>query len=153
MPSLTSSHVRRDDRQSALEQNKALACRWLDLVSAGDIDGLAALITPDWLMLGGPPDLPRGRAGLELLFATFGEISQTWRVDLVLAENDLVAVRATNYCTMGSFFGVPGRGIEQVFTATFVFEIRDGRIARTFRNADDLGRLLQLGARIEAGAA
>ena len=145
MPTLTSSHSRRDDR--------LLACRWLDLISAGDVDGLADLSTPDWLMLGGPPDLPRGRAGLELLFSTFGEITQIWQVDLVLAEHDLVAVRATNHCTMGSFFGVPGRGIEQVFAATFVFQLREGRIARTWRNADDLGRLLQLGARIEAGAA
>ena len=60
----------------------------------------------------------------------------------------LTFVRATNRCLQDSFFGVPGRGIVQVFTATFVFRIVDGRVDRVWRNAADLQRLLQLGARI-----
>ena len=40
-------------------------------------------------MEGGPPDLPEGRAGVRALFATFGEITQTWHVDDVIAEGDL----------------------------------------------------------------
>ena len=44
--------------------------------------------------------------------------------------------------------GSPG---VQVFTATFVLRIVDGLVAQTWRNADDLGRLLRLGARIEDG--
>ena len=39
-------------------------------------------------------------------------------------------------------------GIVQVFTATFTMQIVDGRIDRTWRNAADLQRMLQLGARI-----
>jgi hypothetical protein len=35
-----------------------------------------------------------------------------------------------------------------VFTATFTFRISDGLVHDIWRNADDLGRLLQLGARI-----
>jgi hypothetical protein len=38
-----------------------------------------------------------------------------------------------------------------VFTATFTFRIADGLIAEIWRNADDLVRLLQLGARIVPG--
>jgi hypothetical protein len=34
----------------------------------------------------------------------------------------------------------------------FIHRIGDGQILETWRNADDLGRLLQLGARIEPGA-
>jgi hypothetical protein len=50
-----------------------------------------------------------------------------------------------------SFFGVPSHGRTQVFTATFTHRIAGGRIEQTWRNADDLGRLLQLGARLVPG--
>jgi predicted ester cyclase len=85
---------------------------------------------------------------LRALFDSFGEITQEWTIDDVIAEGDKVAVRATNRCVQDSFFGIPAAGFEQVFTATFIFEIRDGLVVRTWRNAADLQRLLQLGARL-----
>jgi predicted ester cyclase len=101
-----------------------------------------------WIMEGGPADLPPGHAGLRTLFGTFGDITQEWTIDDVIAEGDKVVVRATNRCTQDSFFGIPAAGIEQVFTATFTFQILDGLVQRTWRNAADLQRLLQLGARL-----
>jgi hypothetical protein len=47
-----------------------------------------------------------------------------------------------------SFFGVPGAGITQVFSATFILQFADGLVINTWRNAADLQRLFQLGARI-----
>lgn len=38
-----------------------------------------------------------------------------------------------------------------MFTATFTHYFLDGRIDRTFRTADGLERLLQLGATVRAG--
>ncbi len=131
-----------------LAATKAIAVGFLDAVSAGDVDALLALTTPDWQMHGGPPDLLRGPEGVRSLLAHIGPIDQTWTVDDVIAEGDRVVVRATNTCVQESFFGVPGAGVRQVFTATFTFRLDDGLIAETWRNADDLGRLLQLGARI-----
>jgi predicted ester cyclase len=84
---------------------------------------------------------------LRALFDSFGEITQEWTIDDVIAEGDKVAVRATNRWVQDSFFGIRAAGFEQVFTATFSFEIRDGLVVRTWRNAADLQRLLQLGAR------
>jgi hypothetical protein len=130
--------------------NKALACHFLELVAAHDIDGLCGLVAPGWTMYGGPPNLPAGPAGIRHLFGTFGHIEQVWTVQDVIAEGDKVVVRATNTCVMDSFLGVPGAGRTQVFTATFTHHIVAGLIHKTWRNADDLGRLLQLGARIEA---
>ncbi|GAA4677286.1 hypothetical protein GCM10023215_07350 [Pseudonocardia yuanmonensis] len=126
--------------------NKELAVRWLDLVGAGDVDGLCATVTPTWTMIGGPPGLPPGPDGIRALVATFGRIRQTWTVDDVVAEGDRVVVRATNHCEQDEFLGVPAAGIEQVFAATFVFRIVDGRVDRIWRTAQDLQRLLQLGA-------
>ena len=131
-----------------LTANKRLAVRFLDLISDGDIAGLAALISPTWTMEGGPPDLPAGREGLRVLFDHIGDVRQRWAIDDVIAEGDKVVVRATNHCEQDSFFGVLGRGIVQVFTATFTMQIVDGLIVKVWRNAADLQRLFQLGARI-----
>jgi hypothetical protein len=133
---------------AAFAEAKALAIRWLDLISSGDVDELCRTSSPTWTMIGGPPNLPSGPEGIRILFGTFGEITQTWQIEDVIGEGDRVVVRATNRCTQDSFLGVPARGIEQVFTATFTFQIVNGLVERIWRNADDLGRLLQLGATI-----
>lgn len=82
------------------------------------------------------------------LFESFGNIEQQWTMDEVITEGEKVAVRATNNCKQESFFGVPSYGRPQIFRATFIHHIVDGKIKETWRNADDLGRLLQLGAEI-----
>jgi len=134
----------------SVEENKEIARRFLDLVSEHAVEELCALIAPTWTMHGGPPGgLPPGPAGLRELFRTFGQIEQVWTIDDVIAEGDKVVVRATNSCVQENFLGVPSHGKRQTFTATFIHRIADGKIYETWRNADDLGRLLQLGARIE----
>jgi hypothetical protein len=57
-----------------------------------------------------------------------------------------VVVRATNTCVQDSLFGISSRDTTQVFTATFIHRVAAGRIQETWRNADDLGRLHQIGA-------
>ena len=135
------------------DRNEAIACRFLDLVADHDVDALVAMVTPTWTMEGGPPDLPPGEAGIRTLFDSFGRIQQEWTVDDVIAEGHKVVVRATCIVEQDSFFGVPAAGRQQRFTATFIHDVVDGRIIRTRRNADDLGRLLQLGARIVPSSA
>jgi hypothetical protein len=130
--------------------NKRLAVRWLELVSAGDVTEICRMTSPQWTMEGGPPDLPAGHAGLRALFDSFGPITQEWTIHEVIAEDDKVVLRATNCCTQDEFLGIPAAGIEQVFTAMFVLQIEDGLVVRTWRNAADLQRLLQLGARVLA---
>ena len=132
---------------TAQDTNKAIACRFLDLISAHDLDGLVAMISPSWIMAGGPPGLPAGEAGIRTLFDSFGRIQQKWTVDDLIAEGDKVVVRATCTVEQDSFFGAPAAGRQQVFTATFIHDIVDGRITRTRR------RLLQLGAKIVPGTA
>jgi hypothetical protein len=136
---------------SSLEENKQLARRWLELVGEGRLEELCAMTAPTWQMHGGPPQLARGPAGVRQLFATFGHIDQHWTVEQSLAKGNMVAVRATNNCLQDRFLGIASHGRRQLFTATFIFTIGDGQVLETWRNADDLGRLLQLGARIEEG--
>lgn len=134
-----------------IEDNKTIARRWLDLISEHRIEEICAMTAPTWTMRGGPPDLPSGPAGVRELFRTIGPIDQQWTIEDVIAEGDKVVVRATNTCVQESFLGLPGRGLRQTFTAIFIHRIADGIILETWRNADDLGRVLQLGARLESG--
>jgi hypothetical protein len=133
----------------AIEENKRIARRFLDLVSDHRIEELCEMVAPTWTMHGGPPNLPPGPEGVRELFRTIGPVDQTWMIEDIIAEGDKVVVRATNTCLQESFLGIPTRGQWQTFTATFIHQIADGQIRETWRNADDLGRVLQLGARIE----
>jgi hypothetical protein len=54
--------------------------------------------------------MARGRAALERLHRTIGPVRQIWEVEHILAEGDLVAIRAVNRCEMESFMGLPGWG-------------------------------------------
>ena len=103
-------------------------------------------------MSGGPPGLPPGESGIRTLFASFGRIQQHWDIAEMVAEGDVVVVAAPARRT-GSFLGIDARGRQQVFTSTFTHHLVDGLIDRTYRNADDLGRLLQLGATFQRSAA
>ena len=144
--------VGQPDAIRTLAYNKAVARRFLECVGAHDIDGILRLITPTWRMTGGPPGLPPGEAGIRTLFASFGRIQQHWDVTEMIAEGDAVVVRGTCTVEQDHFQGIDARGRQQVFTATFTHHLVDGLIDRTHRNADDLGRLLQLGARFQRAA-
>ncbi|WP_437657078.1 ester cyclase [Sorangium sp. So ce1182] len=136
---------------SSIEVNKAIARRFLELVSEHRLEELCEMVSPSWTMHGGPPALPSGPDGIRKLFGTFGAIEQQWTIEDVISEGDKVVVRATNTCNQASFLGIPSHGRKQTFTAMFIHQIADGKIIETWRNADDLGRLLQLGARFEPG--
>ena len=135
-----------------IEENKKLARRWIELINEHRIEEICKMSAPEWTMHGGPPALPHGAEGVRELFRTIGEVQQSWTILDIIAEDDKVVVRAANTCVQESFFGVPGRGIVQKFSAMFIHKITDGRIVETWRNADDLGRIFQLGGHIEAEA-
>ncbi|UFH53467.1 ester cyclase [Spirosoma sp. KNUC1025] len=134
---------------SQTEENKELAKRWLDLISEGNVEEICELTAQTWIMHGGKPGMSPGPDGIRELFASFGEIKQTWALEDIIAEGNKVVIRATNSCQQESFFGIPSRGRWQHFSATFIHHIENGKFMETWRNADDLGRVLQLGAKLE----
>jgi len=133
-----------------ITNNKLIARTFLALISKGNVEEICRLIAPNWRMhIGlGVLGIPAGPEGMRKLFENFGNIEQEWVINDVIAEEDKVVVRATNTCKQDSFLGVPSYGRPQIFTATFIHRIVNGRIVETYRNADDLGRVLQLGAQI-----
>ncbi len=142
-----------DTEAIEIEQNIRLATSWLHWIGTADVAAMLQTAAPDWQLHGGPPNLPSGPAGLCVLAAHLRDVTQTWTVEDVIAAGDRVVLRATNRCEQPSFLGVPAAGVRQVFTATFTFRICDGTVHEIWRNADDLGRVLQLGARIAAPGA
>lgn len=131
-----------------MQNNKLIARLWFEFINKEDIEGICAITADTWKMYGGLPGLPEGGAGVRKLFASFGPVEQRWEIEDIIAEGDKVVVRALNHCRQESFFGILSHGRDQVFTATFIHHIIDGKILETWRNADDLGRVLQLGAHI-----
>ncbi|KAF3890120.1 MULTISPECIES: ester cyclase [Nostocales] len=134
---------------SSTEKNKIIARRWFELISEQLSEEICEMTASTWKMHGGPLGLPPGPDGVRELFRLIGPIDQKWTIEDVIAEGDKVVVRATNTCVQESFLGIPGRGQRQTFAATFIHRIADSKIIETWRNADDLGRVLQLGAQIE----
>ena len=135
----------------SLEENKTIARRWIELVNEHKVEEVCHMTAPSWTMHGGPPGgLPPGPEGVRELFRQIGPIEQDFTIEDLIAEGDKVVVRATNRCVQESFFGIPSYGRPQTFAAMFIHRIGDeGQILETWRTADDLGRLLQLGARIK----
>jgi predicted SnoaL-like aldol condensation-catalyzing enzyme len=133
---------------SNTELNKIIARYWLEFINTGNIEAVCRITAPEWKMHGGFPGLPQGPEGVRKLFSSFGQIKQQWKPDEIIAEGDKVVVRAINNCLQESFLGVPAFGRKQIFSATFIHRIVNGKIEETWRNADDLGRVIQLGARI-----
>jgi predicted SnoaL-like aldol condensation-catalyzing enzyme len=131
-----------------VQNNKLIAQLWMNFINKHDIEGVCAITSDTWKMHGGLPDLPAGPNGVRALFASFGSIQQNWIIKDIIAEGEKVVIRAVNHCQLESFLGIPSEGRIQVFTAMFIHHIKDGRIHETWRNADDLGRLLQLGGKI-----
>jgi len=130
--------------------NKAIASKFFELISEGNVEELCTMITPDWKMHIGLSsfEIPSGPEGLRKLFDSFGNIEQQWIIEDMFSEGNKVVVRAINNCIQENFLGIPSYGRMQTFTATFIHYIEDGKIKETWRNADDLGRVLQLGASI-----
>jgi steroid delta-isomerase-like uncharacterized protein len=77
-----------------------------------------------------------------------------WRIDLILADGDLVAARWTASGThTGRWGDVAPTGRRTEFSGVNIFRFNsDGKVAEIWNHRDDLGLMEQLGAPIYAGA-
>jgi predicted SnoaL-like aldol condensation-catalyzing enzyme len=125
-----------------MQNNKLIGRLWMEFISKGDIEGISAITSSEWTMHGGLSDLPGDHpAKIRKLFSVYGPTGVKWKIEDIIAEDDLVVIRAIN---LGDDKDEP------VFSATFIHRIANGQIQETWRNADDLGRALRAGARIVA---
>jgi predicted ester cyclase len=93
--------------------------------------------------------MPSGRAGWNAYRKLFsaGFPDGRWTIASIIAEDDLVAARASFTGThKGEFLGIPPTGRQVTVTASYICRLVDGKIVERWANSDELGMLRQLGA-------
>lgn len=133
-----------DARSAALEHNKSLARR---VYEEGLNQGLFEVpYSPDFVGHGGARTFTHaeGMAEAKGWREAFPDLNM--KIDKLLAEQDLVAVRWTARGTnTGSGNGIPVTGRSVEMAGTTLFRMADGRIAEEWTCANSLGLMRQLG--------
>jgi len=132
------------------EQNKAISRRIpLEVFSQGRLDVVDEIVAPDvkeHTEL--PPGIPAGREGIKAVASALrkGFPDLTYRVDLEIAEGDLVAGYLTVSGThRGEVFGMPATGKHAEWTESHIVKMANGKITEHWGVVDQLGMLRQLG--------
>ena len=133
-----------DAPAAALEHNKSVARRvYEEGLNQGRFDVPYA---PDFVGHGGPRTFThaQGMAEAKCWLDAFPDLNM--RIDLMVAENDMVAVRWTATGTnTGTGNGIPATGRSVETHGTTLFRMEGGRIAEEWTCANSLGLMRQLG--------
>ncbi len=138
-------------------ENKALVRRFYEEVWArGNVDVAREVFADDYVRHDlRPTEAEPGGAGQAKIAADFRRAfpDLTFDVELILAEDDLVAARWTMRGTnTGEWGGQEPTGRSVAFSGMNVFRVRDGRVVEIWNHRDDLGLMQQLGVPVVAGA-
>jgi steroid delta-isomerase-like uncharacterized protein len=127
------------------ERNKQIVrALYEDCLNRGRLDRLPELVASDFEGLPGKPGLAGFRSVIEDLRSGFPDIHYT--IDDMLAEGDRVAIRWTWEGTHDGQFRVFARsGKRHRNSGIAIYEVRDGKIVKTWLETDRLGHLQQLG--------
>jgi ketosteroid isomerase-like protein len=147
---------------SQLTHDAATAIRSMQLMASGDLDELAAVVTPDAVNRESEDEPPDTRgvgpaayaATARWLRRAFSDLA--FEIHEAVQDGDLVVVHATMSGRQTGPFVVhgpdgavttafPPRGRPFACTQTHWFRMRDGKVAEHWANRDDLGMGQQLG--------
>ena len=142
----------------SLEENKALVRRFYEEVwNRGNVAVATEVFADDYVRHDLRPTAAEpGGAGQAKIAGDFRRAfpDLAFRVDLLMAEGDLVAARWTAEGThRGPWGALEPSGKRARFSGVNFFRIRDGKVAEIWNHRDDLGLMQQVGAPIYAGAA
>lgn len=135
--------------QAMIEQNKALAARFVDEIFVrGSFEAVDELLADDFVGHTWP-STGDGKADLK---AAIERVSQgladpEFRIDDMIAEGDSVAIRLTTSATqVGTFMGISGSGKRYTIGEIHIFRFRDGKVVEHWHQFDQLAMMRQLGA-------
>ena len=140
------------------DANKQLVLRFYEEVWArGNVDYAAEVFSENYVRHDLRPTEPvPGAAGQATIAEEFRRAfpDLRWQIDLVLAENDLVAARWTASGThTGSWGRVEPTGRKMSFSGVNIFRFGDdGKVIEIWNHRDDLGLMEQLDVLVFAGA-
>src|SRR5262245_28721177 len=140
------------------EENTALVRRFYEEVwNRGNVDVTEDVFAEDYVRHDLRPSEaepgPRGQARIASEFrSAFPDLRM--RVDLIVAQDDLVAARWTTEGTnAGAWGGRAPTGTHAVFSGVNIFRFEEGKVVELWNHRDDFGLMQQLGVEIFAGAA
>jgi predicted ester cyclase len=130
------------------EENKELIRRVMEEVfSQGDFDAIDRYFAPNWVMHDAPANAGGDRAGLkEVLRVIRGGFPDVRaRIDLIVAEGDLVAYRVTSEGThTKEYFGTAPTGKRVTLHQLNIDRVRDGKIVESWSESFGQGFNYQL---------
>jgi len=132
------------------EENKALARRWADIMTQGNLDLVDEIYAPDYVGHDStsPEDI-RGVEGIREFFSMYLGAFPDDEVTIEdqLAEGDMVATRWTGRGThQGELMGVPPSGNRVEVTGILISRIEGGKVAEEWHQYDALGLMQAIGA-------
>jgi steroid delta-isomerase-like uncharacterized protein len=140
------------------EEHRALVLRFYEQVwNRGKVDVAEEVFAEGYVRHDLRPTTaapgPGGQAAIARDFrAAFPDL-RMW-VDLILAEDDLVAARWTTEGTNTGAWGArQPTGKRAVFSGVNIFRFSQGKVVELWNHRDDLGLMQQLGEEVFAGAA
>ena len=133
------------------EENKALYRRFVEEVFNGkDLSVIDELVAEDFTEHSQPPPgVPPGAEGLKRIFASYFRAFPDLHVaiDLLIAEDDLVAAYHTVTCThTGDFIGIPATGKPLRVEEAHISRYADGKVVEHWIQMDMMSMMQQLGA-------
>jgi steroid delta-isomerase-like uncharacterized protein len=137
------------------EENKALARRWVEILTQGNFDVAEEIYAPDFVAH--DPAMPEDVRGVEgrkefynMYRSAFPDAEIT--IEEQVAEGNTVATRWTGRGThQGELMGVPPSGNRAEVVGITISRIEGGKIVEEWDIYDALGMMQQIGAIPEPG--
>jgi steroid delta-isomerase-like uncharacterized protein len=129
-------------------ENRAVIERWIRAWNAGDLEAATGLLADGYVRHDANlPEVAGPQAERQFIAAVLAAFPDLHlRIDHMLAEDDLVAVRCTAEGThRGEFLGVPATGRRVSFQTAETYRLSDGKLAEQWVVMDALGLFRQLG--------
>ena len=132
------------------EDLKAVARRTLEeILPNGDVAGLRAVMHPEVVNHGTPPDMPPGLDGLiqGMRWLNGGFSERRFEIHQVVTEGDTVVVHCTFHGRhTGQFMGLAPTNQPVALRQVHIVRFQDGKVVEHWAVRDDLGLGRQLGA-------
>jgi steroid delta-isomerase-like uncharacterized protein len=130
-------------------EQRAVDRRFVDEVqTAGNIDAVDELCSPEFVNHSAPPGVPSNCDGVKQVTAMVRQAfpDSYFTVEDMMAEGDKVATRKTFHSThQGEFMGIPPTGQQVSMGLIDTVRIADGQVVEHWSMGDNLGMMQQLG--------
>lgn len=127
---------------------KTIARRTLEeIFPANDVAAIAETTSDDFINHEAPPGTPPGPGSviyfMQMLADAFSD--QQWKVEQVMSDGDLVAMRCTHSGKhTGEFFGIPATGRRFSYKQMHILRFDNGKAAEHWAVRDDATLMRQL---------